>query len=130
MEHEIERDEGVSLEDVRTCEEHWHVSEAEDGRIAVRDENRSLVAWVLPEDAALVAAAPALLSALRALVEARQDPAGEAGTAALGAARALVESLDAEPPPCPACDGMSDAVPVCGLCMGSGILAPSAKVTM
>lgn len=129
MEHEKERDEGVSLEDVRTCEEHWHVSEAEDGRIAVRDENRSLVAWVLPEDAALVAAAPALLSALRALVEAGKDRGDCADTVALDAAKALVEALDAEPPACPGCDGMSDAVPVCGLCMGSGILVPGAEAT-
>ncbi len=117
-----EREGAGCLEHARACEESWHVSEAKDGRVAVRDESGSLVAWVLPEDAALVAAAPALLSALRALVEAGRDPADRGDTAALRAARALVGALDAKPPPCPACDGMSDAVPPCGICMGSGIV--------
>jgi hypothetical protein len=73
----------------------WDVDERVDDRIAVRDENGLLVAWVLPEDAALVAAAPALHDVLcEVIAMADKDPAWLPHAHCLWRARALLRDLD------------------------------------
>ena len=73
----------------------WDVDERVDDRVAVRDENRLLVAWVLPEDAALVAAAPALHDVLcEVIAMADKDPAWLPNAHCLWHARALLRELD------------------------------------
>ena|SRR5512132_799883 len=73
----------------------WGACELVDERVAVRDENGLWVAWVLPGDAALVAAAPALLDVLRELMTAADDdPEWLPHARALHDARVLLQELD------------------------------------
>ena len=130
MKHGKQRRARVSREEVWTCEERWSVGEANDNHVAVRDMHGSLVAWVLPEDGALVAAAPALLGALRALLDKGREGQPCRGRARhVEAAKALVDALDRAPVVCPGCDGIEDPIAVCEGCGGSGIRAsrPSSR---
>lgn len=76
----------------------WNACECVDERVAVRDENGLLVGWVLPGDAAVVAAAPAMLDVLRQLLMAADDdPEWLPHAWALADARALLGELDGKP---------------------------------
>ncbi len=111
--------------DAMRSTERWDTHEIMGQQVAVRDEHTALVAWVHPQDAELVAGAPAMLDALRALLETIEAGApGLVSTPAFTEARALVDDLGRERDLCPDCEGSScDAGGnACGTCDGMGIV--------
>ncbi len=105
--------------------ERWDTFEIVGHQVAVRDDDAALVGWVHPQDAELVAGAPAMLDALRALLEVvKQGAPGLVSTPAFAEARALVDDLGRERDLCPDCEGSScDAGGnACRTCDGMGIV--------
>jgi hypothetical protein len=105
--------------------ERWDTFEIVGHQVAVRDDAAALVGWVHPQDAELVAGAPAMLDALRALLETIEGGApGLVSTPAFTDARALVEDLGRERDICPDCDGTScdPGGNCCPTCDGMGII--------
>jgi hypothetical protein len=109
----------------KRSEERWDTHEIVGHQVAVRDDELVLVGWVHPQDAELVAGAPAMLDALRALLEALEQGApGLVSAPAFAEARALVDDLGRERDLCPDCEGSScdPGGNCCPTCDGMGIV--------
>ena len=104
--------------------EQWSVGEVVGSKVAVRDENAILVGWVLAQDAAMVAAAPAMLGLMRDLVGVADDCPALAQCEALSLARALVDELSQERDVCAACEGSrcEEHGDPCPTCEGRGLV--------
>lgn len=105
--------------------ERWHVGEVAFAKVAVRDENAILVGWVSGSNVELVAAAPAMLDLLRALLEGiARHPAAVAHTPAFLEAQALVAALGRERDLCGACEGSAadELGDPCAACGGHGLV--------
>jgi hypothetical protein len=105
--------------------ERWDTHEIVGQQVAVRDDQLVLVCFVHAQDAELVAGAPAMLDALRAMLEVvERDAPGVVSTPAFAEARALVDDLGRERDLCPDCEGSScDAGGnACRTCDGMGIV--------
>jgi len=111
--------------DAKRSTERWDTHEIVGHQVAVRDDDAALVGWVHPQDAELVAGAPAMLDALRALLEVVEHGASDLMTSrAFTEARALVDDLGRERDICLDCDGSScdPGGNCCPTCDGMGIV--------